>query len=73
MQNVEHEPLGKSEINTILAALRYIQRAKGKRFFCMPPEIRDIEIDGGTSPLLPEDIDALCEDINCRGIFLGAR
>ncbi len=69
----DHEPLGKSECNTILAALRHYQVAQGIPFG-LPQGIVDIASDGGTEqPLGNEDIDALCQDINCMGLWLGGQ
>ncbi len=68
----DHEPLTPSECNTILAALRHYQVAQGIPFG-LPQGIVDIARDGGTEPLGSKDIDALCQDINFMGLWLGGK
>ena len=53
--------MNKRELATVLAALRYWQR---KLPIGAKPEA-DIATDGGIEPLSAEEIDALCEKINC--------
>ncbi len=54
-------PLNNREVATVLAALRHWQRVTNPRL-----ELEEIASDGGTlEPLSVEEIDDLCERINC--------
>ena len=62
----------KREFATILAALRYWQRrglcTDGRQGnLIVPAPEEDVATDSGThKPLVPEEIDALCERLNCE-------
>lgn len=60
--------LNDRELGTVLAALRYWQRRAldgATQLHCLPEY--DIAADGDMEPLSANEIDELCERINCGG------
>ena len=59
--------LNEREITTVIAALRLLQERgiNGTNTYAVPPEITEILYLGESHPISKEEIDDLCERINC--------
>lgn len=61
-------PLSRRELAAVVAGLRALQELMAAGDGALPPRLKAIAAVGGwVPPLSPEQIDRLCERLNCGG------